>query len=94
MTVYLLHFQKPYKHARHYLGFTDDLEQRLAAHRAGNGARLVEVITQAGIEFKLARTWNGGRDLERRLKKWHGGNRLCPLCDATALRRANFDSSE
>lgn len=31
-TIYLLHFSKPYKHARHYIGYTDDLDKRLARH--------------------------------------------------------------
>ena len=35
--VYLLHFSKPYRYARHYLGYTANLEQRLAAHNAGHG---------------------------------------------------------
>ncbi|MBB5085041.1 putative GIY-YIG superfamily endonuclease [Nonomuraea endophytica] len=30
-TVYLLHFAQPYRHARHYLGWTTDLQARLAA---------------------------------------------------------------
>lgn len=86
--VYLLHFDQPYKHARHYLGSCDDLQARLARHAAGNGARLVEVICQAGITWRLARTWQGGRALERQLKRWHGSKPLCPLCDPRALQRA------
>jgi len=27
--IYLLHFQRSYRHARHYLGYTDDLDARL-----------------------------------------------------------------
>ena len=80
MPVYLLHFEKPYRHARHYLGYAADLEVRLAQHRAGRGARLLEVITEAGISFTLARTWEGDRTMERRLKNRHASPRLCPLC--------------
>jgi predicted GIY-YIG superfamily endonuclease len=81
-TVYLLHFARPYGHAQHYLGWASKLEQRLAQHRAGRGARLLEVITDAGIPWRLARTWSGPRALERRLKGWHSGRRLCSLCGA------------
>jgi hypothetical protein len=28
--VYLLHFHRSYRHARHYIGFTQNLDQRLA----------------------------------------------------------------
>jgi predicted GIY-YIG superfamily endonuclease len=37
--IYLLHFERSYRHARHYLGWTENLEQRLAQHRAGRGSR-------------------------------------------------------
>lgn len=84
MTVYLLHFTEPYKHARHYLGFALDLDARLARHLAGNGARLIEVITQANIGFVLARTWEGDRKLERRLKNRHNSPQLCPICNPPA----------
>ena len=42
----------------------------------------MQVITQAGIPWVLARTWEGGRDLEKRLKARHSGVRLCPICQA------------
>jgi predicted GIY-YIG superfamily endonuclease len=82
-TVYLLHFERPYKHARHYTGWTINLKARLARHRAGSGARLVEVVTAAGIGFQLARTWPGGRDRERQIKAQGGASRYCPLCGVT-----------
>ncbi|MDQ6616059.1 MAG: endonuclease [Actinomycetota bacterium] len=85
-TVYLLCFQDSYRHAHHYLGFTTDLDARLAAHAAGRGARLLEVITTAGIGFTLVRTWQGTRSLERQLKNRHNSSRLCPICQAA--RRA------
>src|SRR6476661_2336108 len=46
--VYLLHFSKPYKHARHYLGSADDVSARLELHRKGQGARLTQVAVDAG----------------------------------------------
>jgi predicted GIY-YIG superfamily endonuclease len=79
-TVYLLHFDAPYQHARHYVGFTDNLENRLAEHRKGNGARLIQVITGVGIGFVLARTWQGDRNFERQLKKRRCAPRYCPIC--------------
>ena len=58
-TVYLFHFDQRYEHAGHYTGWAEDLDHRVAEHLAGRGARLIEVITQAGISFRLARTWPG-----------------------------------
>ncbi|WP_187281078.1 hypothetical protein [Nonomuraea sp. C10] len=82
--VYLLHFERPYKHARHYIGWTPgDLNRRLRQHRNGTGARLMAVITAEGIDFVVARTWTGGRNLERSLKRRGGASRCCPLCGIT-----------
>lgn len=81
-TVYLLHFSTAYKHAKHYLGYTKDLDARLAKHQAGTGARLIDVILNAGLRFTLVRTFSGGRALERQLKG-HSSTRLCPICNPT-----------
>lgn len=79
--VYLLHFDRPYRHARHYLGYTQkDVDGRVELHRAGKGARLMEVIVEAGIDFTCVRIWYGGRRLERRLKNRKHADRLCPIC--------------
>jgi predicted GIY-YIG superfamily endonuclease len=82
-TVYLIHFESRYKHAAHYLGFAADLGRRMAQHRGGNGARLMEVISAAGIDWKVVRTWAGDRSFERRLKRRKNTpRRLCPVCRA------------
>jgi predicted GIY-YIG superfamily endonuclease len=80
-TVYLLHFNQRYEHAGHYTGWAEDLDRRLAEHLGGRTARLIEVITQAGIGFRLARTWPGvTRARERQLKRQGGASRYCPIC--------------
>jgi predicted GIY-YIG superfamily endonuclease len=79
-TVYLLHFDQPYRHARHYIGWTSDLGGRLADHDRGRGARLLAVIREAGITWRLARTWAGDRRRERQIKNQGGASRCCPLC--------------
>jgi hypothetical protein len=80
--IYLLHFDEPFGHARHYTGWVDDarLEDRLAAHLAGQGARLTAVVAAAGIGWQLARVWDGGRRRERQLKNQGGASRRCPMC--------------
>ena len=80
-TVYLLHFETPYRHARHYTGWSANLPARLADHEAGRGARLLAVTLEAGIHAILARTWPGvTREVERRLKNQGGASRRCPAC--------------
>ena len=81
--IYLLHFERSYHHARHYLGYTDDLEGRLAGHRAGRGSPLVAAAVRDGIDFVLAATWPGDRHHERRLHRYRNSpRRLCPICRA------------
>lgn len=88
MSVYLLHFHTPYRHAQHYLGYAEDLAARLQAHRSGNGARLVEVVTKAGIAWELVRVWeDGDRIFERRLKNRKNARLLCPICRGEKLSR-------
>lgn len=78
--LYIVHLTPKYKHARHYIGFTFDLKKRIATHRAGNGARLLEVAAKAGCRFKFAVISRGTRDDERRLKNEAHSARHCPFC--------------
>jgi hypothetical protein len=77
----LVHFDQRYEHAGHYTGWAEDLDHRVAEHLAGRRARLIEVITQAGIGLRLAGTWPGvTRARERQLKRQGGASRHCPIC--------------
>jgi hypothetical protein len=78
--IYLLHFHRPYRHARHYTGWTADLLDRLQAHATGRGARLIEVIWAAGIGFTCVRIAEGTRATERAIKNAGGAVRYCPVC--------------
>jgi hypothetical protein len=89
-TVYLLHAFDPatgetrrYEHAGHYLGWAEDLEQRLAEHMAGRGARLVRVMLDAGLALELVKVWpDVSRAFERQLKRRGGAAQVCPRCRA------------
>lgn len=82
--IYLVHFQTPFKHAKHYLGFTDvSLQQRFARHMSNakkrRGSALMRAVMKARIRFKVVRTWPGDRDRERRMKV-SGNSWRCPIC--------------
>lgn len=85
-TVYVIHFKRPFGHARHYVGWAKRLDQRLAHHRSGNGARLMASVSAAGIPWWVTRTWQASRTFERRLKG-HSGTRYCPECNPGAMKR-------
>ena len=81
--VYLLHFDEPLCHAKHYIGYTDDLDKRMETHRAGRGSKLVRAVMENDSDFVVARTWeNGDRTFERHLKDQKNGPRFCPICQA------------
>lgn len=83
MTVYLLHFDKPLKHAQHYIGWCKDdtADRRFATHLKGRGSALVRAAIQQGIGVTLVRQWEGKpRTFERQLKNRKNARRLCPCC--------------
>ena len=86
--VYLVHFKQPYHHARHYVGYTKDVAQRIAEHRAGHGSRLLAAVAAAGVGFDVAFTWKrASRTFERNVHRCKNTPRLCPIC-AGSDRRA------
>jgi len=80
--IYLLHIEPPYKHAAHYVGFTEsaDALARLRRHEDGHGANLCRVAVAAGCTLHLVRVWSGNRQLERRTKRRAHHDRWCPMC--------------
>ena len=94
--VYLLHFAEPYKHARHYVGYSEQLSKRLAHHQHGTGARLMAAVAEAGIAYQVARVWKGAdRTFERRIHNRKHSAQLCPLCAGdSALGRAKVRGSK
>lgn len=86
-TVYLIHFDRPFHHAQHYLGWSENVSQRFAEHLSGTkGSRLLLAVRQAGIPFKIVRTWpDTDRNFERRLHNARHNRRLCPVCNPAAL---------
>lgn len=91
MTVYLIHYERPIGNldnphgtAQHYIGWCKDLDARLHDHATGNGSHITRAFHEQGIAGTCARTWAGGRPVERRLKSWHKARQLCPICQAKA----------
>lgn len=87
MSVYLLHFSPAYQHAKHYLGYADDVAPRVHAHQHGRGARLTQVAHDAGVTMILVRVWDDAdRSFERRLKQNSHVPRLCPICNGAPVQ--------
>jgi hypothetical protein len=70
--VFLIHLDLP-KQASHYITCAE-----------GEGSRPAGVIGSTGVAWRLARTWEGGRELARRLKSRHQAPLLCPICSGEA----------
>ncbi len=95
--IYLLHFETPFKHARHYIGFVESpeaLQSRMDKHKGGSGSKLMRAVSKAGIVFSIARLWPGGdRNFERKLKRRKETPMLCPICNPKAMGLATEISS-
>jgi hypothetical protein len=89
--IYLLHFDRPIGDVANPRGFashqhwTHDFPARLVDHAAGRGARIMQVVGEAGIGWQLARIWTGTRARERSLKRSGGAARRCPVCQLIPL---------
>jgi len=84
--VYLLHFDEPFKHAKHYLGYTgrNDINYRMKEHSSGRGSKLMAAVSAAGIKFTIAKVWeDGDRTFERKIKNQKNTPRFCPICNKT-----------
>lgn len=80
--VYLIHFDKKYRHAEHYIGYSKDLGFRIECHREGSGAKLLRAVNKAGIPWNVVRTWRvDGQGFERQLKNQKHSARFCPVCN-------------
>ena len=89
--VYLIHFNHPYRHAQHYLGWASNFDARMIRHRKGRGSNLIKVIQDAGLEWEVVRVWEpASPKVEAELKRYKNNRRLCPLCSgALAMEKAN-----
>jgi len=83
MSVYILHFEQSYFHARHYVGYSKFPIRRLERHLAWNEQALIVAVKKAGIRIHLARVWpDADKSFERKLKNRKHTARYCPLCRA------------
>lgn len=84
--LYVLHFDQPRHHARHYLGSSAHLMQRLAQHANGQGSKLTKALWLDCQGWQLAALFipkdptESIRDLERRAKTRKNTAAYCPFC--------------
>lgn len=79
--VYLICFDEKIHHAKHYIGYTKNVEKRYKRHKAGTGSRLLKALNKRGIDYRVVRTWEGDKKWERKLKKRKNAKKLCPVCN-------------
>lgn len=74
--------------ARHYLGWTNDLEERIREHRRGKGSKFTQAACQRGLTIRVAEVWIGTRQLEKQLKRRHNLKHFCPICQSDRKPRS------
>jgi len=93
--VYILHFQQPLHHAKHYVGSTTDIVGRVKKHATGDGARLTAVVKENGGHFRVAALFQPTRSesirlLEIVLKRKKNACKYCPICNPDAIAPAGM----
>jgi hypothetical protein len=72
--------------------------RKLLGVKHGQGSTFMGVVNSKGIDWRLARTWDGelaDRSWERKLKKWNNAPRFCPICNPeTALHYMKLPAPE
>lgn len=98
MTVYLIHFDQPLHHAQHYIGKTKLLKKRIKHHKSGNGARILQVCNERGIQYDVVRIWEETKEaasnLERRLKNMKHAKEFCPICNPRSWDKCGKELGE
>lgn len=89
MTVYVLHIEPPYQHARHYTGYPPDKDasRRIREHLdcTPRGSPLVRAAIEAGCDVQVAHVFKRvGRDFEKWLKTRRDHRKWCPCCGLKA----------
>lgn len=82
-SVYVIHFDTPFHHAQHYVGWTQEpnIERRMDRHFKGAGARIMRAVSAEGITWSVVRVFhNVDRHFERWLKDQKRTGDFCPVC--------------
>jgi predicted GIY-YIG superfamily endonuclease len=88
--IYLIHFEEKYHHAQHYIGWTENIDNRFKSHLKNNGSKLLKAVNKKGIKYKIIKTWEGTRFFERRMKKWKKAKIFCPICNENPSKHFDF----
>jgi predicted GIY-YIG superfamily endonuclease len=78
--VYLIHFEKPVNGMRHYTGYTDDFEKRIAEHRSNKGSNLTRAASEQGINWLVVRVWQQATLETEQSIKGMSTKITCPIC--------------
>ena len=92
MLIYLICFDEHLHHAKHYVGSTINLYERLNKHANGKGAAITRHLFQTDRNWELKRLWIANdldsRTPEQLLKAQHNSPSYCPGCTKFPLRLA------
>jgi predicted GIY-YIG superfamily endonuclease len=80
-TVYIIHFDTKLHHAKHYVGYTHNLQRRIILHRKGYGSKLMKAVAESNITWEVAAKFQAGRAVERAIKDQKNTSRYCPICN-------------
>lgn len=94
--VYIIHLAKPLagSRARHYVGFSTQVEKRLFHHRKGTGSAFLREANRQRIPYALVVIFAGTKRDERKLKNCKNTAKYCPCCNPNRPRKYQSPVSE
>lgn len=93
--IYLIHFTKKLAHSQHYLGFVEnDLNARFKLHCSGGGAKILKRCNEVGIEYEIVATFDGDRNMERKMKNTNNLKQFCPICKKQYNEKRNRQAKQ
>jgi hypothetical protein len=87
---YLLHFDRAYRHAQHYLGCTVNVRRRIKQHRSPRSKKssaLTRAVAKSKIGMRVVRLWQGDWDTEIELKRQGNSIVHCAYCNERRLEQ-------
>ncbi|MBD3387428.1 MAG: hypothetical protein GF414_00605 [Candidatus Altiarchaeales archaeon] len=92
--VYVIHLNRPFRHAKHYIGYTTDIVRRMTHHSLGHrdSSHFMKAVCRAGIRWSvtMVQSFEDAKEavcFEKKLKRDKRSSLHCPLCKTAELER-------
>jgi hypothetical protein len=91
--IVIFHFDPPFKHAKHCLDWTRDVNARIRDHykRTTRGPRVLHAALEGGSKLKVGKVRAGTKSQMLALRKSGNSTKLCKLCKQERVMKFQED---